>query len=169
MVYLLLAAQYESWTLPISVCLSVPTALLGAVLAVKLRGMDNNVYTQIGIILLIALSTKTAILLTEFASVQRQKGMSIFDAAVEAVKLRFRAVLMTALSFVLGVIPLLVASGAGAASRQILGTAVFGGMVCATILSLIVVPMMYYVIQRISESLRGVSQVEAKAPVSSDD
>lgn len=154
MVYLLLAAQYESWSLPISVCLSVPTALLGAVLAVMLRGMDNNVYTQIGLILLIALSTKTAILLTEFASVQREKGMSIYDSAVEAVKLRFRAVLMTALSFVLGVLPLLVASGAGAASRQILGTAVFGGMVAATILSLVVVPMMYYIIQRIAEKMK---------------
>jgi len=151
MVYLFLAAQYESWTLPVSVCLSVPTALFGAVYFVKLRGMDNNVYTQIGIILLIALSTKTAILLTEFASVQRKSGMSIFDSAVESVKLRYRAVLMTAFSFILGVLPLLFASGAGAASRQILGTAVFGGMVCATLLSLIVVPMMYFVIQKLTE------------------
>lgn len=155
MVYLLLAAQYESWTLPVSVCLSVPTALLGAVVAIKMRGMENNVYTQIGLILLIALSTKTAILLTEFASVQRQNGMSIFDSAIEAVKLRFRAVLMTALSFILGVIPLLIASGAGSASRQILGTAVFGGMLAATALSLIVVPMMYFVIQTVVEKISG--------------
>ncbi len=155
MVYLLLAAQYESWTLPVSVCLSVPTALLGAVVAIKMRGMENNVYTQIGLILLIALSTKTAILLTEFASVQRQNGMSIFDSAIEAVKLRFRAVLMTALSFILGVIPLLIASGAGSASRQILGTAVFGGMLAATALSLIVVPMMYFVIQTVVEEISG--------------
>jgi HAE1 family hydrophobic/amphiphilic exporter-1 len=153
MVYLLLAAQYESWTLPISVCLSVPIALLGAVIAVKMRGMENNVYTQIGLILLIALSTKTAILLTEFASAQRKSGMSIFDSAVESVKLRFRAVLMTALSFILGVIPLLIASGAGSSSRQILGTTVFGGMVAATLLSLIVVPMMYFVIQSIAEKV----------------
>lgn len=165
MVYLFLAAQYESWTLPISVCLSVPTALFGAVYLVMLRGMENNVYTQIGIILLIALSTKTAILLTEFASVQRQNGLSIFDSAVESVKLRFRAVLMTAFSFILGVIPLLVASGAGAASRQILGTAVFGGMVCATVLSLIVVPMMYFVIQKLAEGpSRGVDTVVADEP-----
>jgi len=155
MVYLLLAAQYDSWTLPVSVCLSVPTALLGAVVAIKMRGMENNVYTQIGLILLIALSTKTAILLTEFASVQRQNGMSIFDSAIEAVKLRFRAVLMTALSFILGVIPLLIASGAGSASRQILGTAVFGGMLAATALSLIVVPMMYFVIQTVVEKISG--------------
>ncbi len=162
MVYLVLAAQYESWTLPISVCLAVPTALLGAVVAVMLRHMDNNVYTQIGIVLLIGLSTKTAILLTEFAKVQRDAGMSIFDAAVEAVRLRFRAVLMTALSFILGVIPLLVASGAGAESRKILGTAVFGGMLIATFLSLAMVPMLYYVVQRISEGKGGKSNDDDK-------
>ncbi len=155
MVYLVLAAQYESWTLPISVCLSVPTALLGAVIAIKLRGMDNNVYTQIGIILLIAMSTKTAILLTEFAKMKRDEGMSIFDSAVEAVRLRFRAVMMTALSFVLGVIPLLIASGAGAESRKVLGTTVFGGMIAATLVSLAAVPMLYYVVQRLSEGRRA--------------
>jgi HAE1 family hydrophobic/amphiphilic exporter-1 len=160
MVYLLLAAQYESWTLPISVCLSVPIALLGAVIAVKMRGMENNVYTQIGLILLVALSTKTAILLTEFASAQRKGGMSIFDSAVESVKLRFRAVLMTALSFILGVIPLLIASGAGSSSRQILGTTVFGGMVAATLLSLIVVPMMYFVIQTIAEKITSSQKLD---------
>ncbi|MEM1082498.1 MAG: multidrug efflux RND transporter permease subunit [Verrucomicrobiota bacterium] len=165
MVYLVLAAQYESWTLPISVCLSVPTALLGAFLAVKFRGMDNNVYTQIGIILLIAMSTKTAILLTEFAKVKRDEGMSIFESAVEAVRLRFRAVMMTALSFVLGVIPLLVASGAGAESRKILGTTVFGGMIAATLVSLAAVPMLYYVVQRISEAL---NRKRATEPASVD-
>jgi HAE1 family hydrophobic/amphiphilic exporter-1 len=155
MVYLVLAAQYESWTLPISVCLSVPTALLGAVVAIKMRGMENNVYTQIGIILLIAMATKTAILLTEFAKVKRDEGLSIFDSAVESVRLRFRAVMMTALSFVLGVIPLLIASGAGAESRKVLGTAVFGGMLAATAVSLAAVPMLYYVVQKISEKLGG--------------
>ncbi len=155
MVYLVLAAQYESWTLPISVCLSVPTALLGAVVAIKMRGMENNVYTQIGIILLIAMATKTAILLTEFAKVKRDEGMSIFDSAVESVRLRYRAVMMTALSFVLGVIPLLIASGAGAESRKVLGTAVFGGMLAATAVSLAAVPMLYYVVQSISERLKG--------------
>ncbi|MFC7339429.1 efflux RND transporter permease subunit [Haloferula chungangensis] len=151
MVYLVLAAQYESWTLPISVGLSVPTALLGAVIALKMRGMDNNVYSQIGVILLIAMSTKTAILLTEFAKIKREEGMSIFDSAIEAVRLRFRAVMMTALSFVLGVIPLLIAAGAGAESRKVLGTTVFGGMIAATLISLAAVPMLYYVVQRISE------------------
>jgi len=151
MVYLVLAAQYESWTLPISVCMAVPVALLGLVAAVTLRGMDNNVYTQVGIVLLIGLSAKTAILLTEFASEQRKAGLSIFDAASEAVKLRFRAVLMTALSFVLGVIPLVIASGAGAESRQILGTAVLGGMLAATILGMAVVPMLFFVVQTLAE------------------
>lgn len=165
MVYLLLAAQYESWTLPISVCLSVPTALLGAVVAVKMRGMENNVYTQIGIILLIAMSTKTAILLTEFAKLKRDEGMSIFDSAIEAVRLRFRAVAMTALSFVLGVLPLLFASGAGAESRKILGTAIFGGMIAATLVSLAAVPMLYYVVQRISE---GLGKKKSPEPAESD-
>jgi HAE1 family hydrophobic/amphiphilic exporter-1 len=160
MVYLVLAAQYESWSLPVSVCLSVPTALLGAVIAINARGMENNVYTQIGIILLIAMSTKTAILLTEFAKMKRDEGMSIFDSAVEAVRLRFRAVMMTALSFVLGVIPLLIASGAGAESRKVLGTAVFGGMIAATLVSLAAVPMLYFVVQRISEGRKKAEQTE---------
>ena len=151
MVYLVLAAQYESWTLPISVCMAVPVALLGLVAAVMLRGMDNNVYTQVGIVLLIGLSAKTAILLTEFANEQRIAGLSIFDAALAAVKLRFRAVLMTALSFILGVIPLVIASGAGAESRQILGTAVLGGMLAATVLGMAVVPMLFYAIQTLAE------------------
>ncbi|WP_018969226.1 efflux RND transporter permease subunit [Rubritalea marina] len=153
MVYLVLAAQYESWTLPLSVCLAVPIALLGLVAGVMLRGMDNNIYTQVGIVLLIGLSAKTAILITEFAAEQRKAGHNIFDAAWMAVKLRFRAVLMTALSFVLGVIPLVIASGAGAQSRQILGTAVLGGMLAATILGMVVVPMLYFVVQTLAEKV----------------
>ncbi|MEO0796448.1 MAG: multidrug efflux RND transporter permease subunit [Verrucomicrobiota bacterium] len=151
LVYLVLAAQYESWTLPISVCLAVPTALLGAVAALMARGYDNNVYTQIGIVLLIGLSTKSAILIVEFAKAQRETGMSPFDAAVSAARLRFRAVLMTAFSFILGVIPLLVASGAGAESRKAIGTSVFGGMIVATVVSVVVVPMLYFVVQTLSE------------------
>ncbi|MDF1659223.1 MAG: multidrug efflux RND transporter permease subunit [Verrucomicrobiales bacterium] len=147
MVYLVLAAQYESWSIPISVVLSVPTALLGAVLAMMARGMDNNVYTQIGIVLLIGLSTKSAILIVEFAKGLHEEGKSVFDAAIEATKMRFRAVLMTAVSFILGVIPLLVASGAGAESQKVIGTSVFGGMLVATAVSLAAVPMLYYVVQ----------------------
>ncbi|MCB9768657.1 MAG: multidrug efflux RND transporter permease subunit [Candidatus Omnitrophica bacterium] len=151
LVYLMLAAQYESWSLPISVVMAVPTALFGAVGGVLLRGMDNNVYTQIGIVLLIGLSTKTAILIVEFAKVQHEEGKSVFDAAVIGARLRFRAVLMTAFSFILGVIPLVVASGAGAESRQVLGTSVFGGMLFATGLSVALIPMWYYLIQRVTE------------------
>jgi hypothetical protein len=118
LVYLVLAAQYESWSIPMAVVLAVPTALLGAVAALLLRGYDNNVYTQIGIVLLIGSVGEDAILIVEFAKVQREEGKTIFDAAVAAARLRFRAVLMTAFSFILGVIPLLIATGAGAESRK---------------------------------------------------
>ncbi len=151
LVYLVLAAQYESWSIPISVCLSVPTALLGAVIALMVGKMSMDIYGQVGIVLLIGLSTKTAILIVEFAKVEHENGKSIFDAAMSAASLRFRAVLMTALSFILGVLPLLLASGAGAESRKVLGTTVFGGMLVATIASLIFVPMLYFIVQKASE------------------
>jgi HAE1 family hydrophobic/amphiphilic exporter-1 len=155
LVYLVLAAQYESWSLPVSVVLSVPTALLGAVAGMMLRGMSNDVYMQIGIVLLIGLATKSAILIVEFAKVERDSGKSVFDAALNATRLRFRAVLMTAFAFILGVIPLLIASGAGAASRQVLGTTVFFGMVVATALSFTTVPLFYYLMQIFSEKMGG--------------
>jgi HAE1 family hydrophobic/amphiphilic exporter-1 len=155
MVYLVLAAQYESWSVPLAVCLSVPTALLGAVAGALLRDMDNNVYTQIGIVLLIGLASKSSILIVEFAKSQREQGRSIVDAALDAARLRFRAVLMTAFSFILGVIPLLVATGAGAASRNALGTIVFFGMLVSTVVSVVAVPMLYRVIQGVSEKFGG--------------
>ncbi len=154
-VYLVLSAQYESWTLPLSVILSVPLAVLGTVTAVAIRGMDINVYTQIGLVLLVALSCKTAILITEFAKSNRDEGMSIFDAAFTAAKLRFRPILMTAATFILGMLPLVFASGAGANSRQALGTAVFSGMLSATILLVFFVPAFYSLIQRMSEKVQG--------------
>ncbi|MBK1789820.1 efflux RND transporter permease subunit [Persicirhabdus sediminis] len=163
LVYLILAAQYESWSVPVSVCMSVPTALLGAVLAVIARGMDNNVYTQVGVVLLIGLATKSAILIVEFAKEKYEAGASPFDAALDALKLRFRAVLMTAFSFILGVLPLLVATGAGSESRKVLGTVVFGGMCAATALSLIVVPMLYYILQALIDKLKGGHINERKA------
>ena len=163
LVYLVLSAQYESWTIPISVCLSVPTAILGAVLGCYIRGFDNNVYTQIGIVLLIGLATKSAILIAEFAKSERESGKSIFDAAMSAARLRFRAVLMTAFSFILGVIPLLIASGAGAVSRQVLGTVVFVGMLIATAASLVCVPMLYYIVQSAEEKFGRKKPAERSA------
>ena len=155
-VYLFLAAQYESWSIPVAVLLSVPLALLGAIYATWLRAFDNNIYTQIGLVLLIGLSAKSAILIVEFAKQRRAEGLSIVEAAVEAARLRFRAILMTAFSFILGVMPLVVASGAGAASRRSLGTVVFGGMLAATVFGVFLIPVLYAFIQWISETMRGV-------------
>ena len=126
-VYLFLVAQYESWMIPLAVLLGVPAALAGAAWFSAGRGLDNNVYMQVGLVLLIGLVAKTAILIVEFAKVEREGGLSILDAAQKAAQLRFRAILMTAFSFILGVLPLVFASGAGAQSRVSLGTAVFGG------------------------------------------
>ncbi len=153
-VYLVLCAQYESWSIPMAVILSVPLALLGTVAAVAIRGLDVNVYTQIGIVLLIALACKTSILIVEFAKSKRESGQDLREAALEAARLRFRPILMTAFTLIFGVSPLLIANGAGAASRQALGTAVFGGMIAATMLLVLFVPVFYIVIQRISERLR---------------
>ncbi len=158
-VYLVLCALYESWTISFAVVLSVPLALLGTVAAVALRGMDVNVFTQIGIVLLIALVCKTAILIVEFAKSKRDSGKDIVEAALEASTLRFRPILMTAFTFILGVSPLVIASGAGAAGRQALGTAVFGGMIAATLLSVLFVPVFYTAIQRLSERIRPQKKV----------
>jgi HAE1 family hydrophobic/amphiphilic exporter-1 len=155
-VYLFLAAQYESWSIPFAIILTIPYALFGAIGLTWLRGFDNNVYTQIGFVLLIGLSAKTAILIVEFAKQLHEEGRSIQEAAIEAARLRFRAILMTAISFILGVLPLLIASGAGAASRKALGTAVFGGMCTSIIIGVFITPVLYVIIQRISEKLRGV-------------
>ncbi len=166
LVYLVLAAQYESWSIPVSVCLSVPTALLGAVIALMVGKMENDIYAQVGIVLLIGLCTKTAILIVEFAKVEHEEGKSVFEAAMSAASLRFRAVLMTAFSFILGVLPLLLASGAGAESRKVLGTTVFGGMLVATVASLIFVPMLYFIVQRASE--RGFKKKKMPESVSEE-
>jgi HAE1 family hydrophobic/amphiphilic exporter-1 len=151
MVYLVLAGQYESWLMPAAVIMVVPLALLGTVVAVSVRGMDNNIYTQIGIVLIIALASKNAILIVEFARELRQHGRSINDAAIEAAKLRFRPILMTSFAFILGIVPLVNATGAGAASRRALGTAVMGGMIAATVLAVFFVPVFYVLMQRLSE------------------
>jgi hydrophobe/amphiphile efflux-1 (HAE1) family protein len=150
-VFLFLAAQYESWSMPIMVLLAVPLALFGAVTALWVRGMQFDVYSQIGLVMLIGLSAKNAILIVEFARQERARGTDIVAAAMEAGRLRLRPVLMTAFAFILGVIPLMLASGAGAASRQSIGTTVFGGMLAATVLGLVLVPVFYAVIERMRE------------------
>jgi HAE1 family hydrophobic/amphiphilic exporter-1 len=162
-VYLFLAAQYESWSIPMAVILSVPMALLGAILATWARAYDNNIYTQIGLVLLIGLSSKSAILIVEFARQLRSEGKSVLEAATEAASLRFRAILMTALSFILGVVPLVIATGAGANSRRSLGTAVFGGMVAATVLGVFLIPVLYVIVQRVSERFGGRRELDEAA------
>jgi HAE1 family hydrophobic/amphiphilic exporter-1 len=155
-VFLFLSAQYESWTTPLSVLLSVPLAILGAVVITMARSLDNNIYFQIGMILLIGLSAKSAILIVEFAKQQHEEeGKSIFEATMIAARLRFRAILMTAFSFILGVIPLVIASGAGANSRVSLGSAVFGGMLVATVAGVFVIPLLYFVVTTLTEKFAG--------------
>ena len=146
-VYLTLAAQYESFVLPFIVLLAVPVALLGAVGALALRGLDNNVYCQIGLVMLIGLSSKNAILIVEFAEQLRAQGRSIPEAAVESARIRLRPILMTSLAFILGVMPLVFATGAGKAGRVSVGTTVFGGMLAATSLNLIFIPLLYAIVR----------------------
>ena len=166
LVYLVLAALYESWLLPLAVILVVPLGLLGVVAAVNLRmwlhgifpsvsSMDNNIYTQIGVVLIIALASKNAILIVEFARELRLAGRSIREAATEAARMRFRPIIMTSFAFILGVLPLVFATGAGAASRQSLGTAVCGGMITATVLAVFFVPVFYVAIQGLIELKNG--------------
>jgi len=161
-VFLVLAAQYESWTSPAAVIAVVPLAALGVVMALHLRGMDNNTYTQIGVVLLVALASKNAILIVEFANEKRKAGRTILEAAAEASRLRFRAILMTAFSSILGFLPLVVATGAGAASRVAVGNAVVGGMLAATFFSLLFVPTFFAVFRGLSEMFSSKPEAEMK-------
>jgi len=154
-VYLILAALYESWITPLSVILSIPLAVLGAMAGLMWRGMDNNIYTQVGLVLLVGLGAKNAILIVEFARAYRFAGKSIRESVIEASRLRLRPILMTALAFILGVLPLVHAQGAGAASRQAIGTAVFFGMIGNTFLGLVFTPVLYVAIQAVTEKLFG--------------
>jgi len=151
LVVLFLAALYESWSTPFAVVLAVPLGLLGALIAITIRSYPYDLYTQIGIITLIGLAAKNAILIVEFAELRREDGVPIAAAAEEAARLRFRPILMTSFAFLLGVLPLVVATGAGAASRRALGTAVFGGMAAATLLGVFIIPVLYVVIQQLAE------------------
>ena len=148
MVFLILAAQYERWSLPLAVLTAVPFAIFGALLATLLRGLTNDVYFQIGLVTLIGLAAKNAILIVEFAVMQREEGKSAFDAALEAARLRFRPIVMTSLAFILGVVPLAISSGAGSASRHSIGTGVIGGMLAATFIATFFIPMFYKLISR---------------------
>ncbi|HBZ54072.1 MAG TPA: hydrophobe/amphiphile efflux-1 family RND transporter, partial [Syntrophobacteraceae bacterium] len=162
-VFLILAAQYESWSLPFSVLLGTPIAVAGAFGALLLRGQENNVYAQIGLVMLIGLSAKNAILIVEFAKMEYEKGKPLLEATLEGAKLRLRPILMTSLAFILGCVPLAIAQGAGSVSRQVMGTAVIGGMIAATFIGVLLTPVTFYVVEKI----RGKKKQEASGPPSS--
>jgi len=152
-VFLVLAAQYESLVLPLIVMMAVPLALLGALLAQAARGLANDIFCQVGLVMLIGLSSKNAILIVEFANQLRERGESVLEAAVHAAQIRLRPILMTSFAFILGVVPLVLARGAGAVSRQSLGTAVFGGMLFSTVLNLLLIPVLYVLVETARERL----------------
>jgi multidrug efflux pump len=163
MVFLILAAQFETWALPLAVIMAVPFALAGAFLAVLLRAMPNDIYFQIGLITLIGLAAKNAILIVEFASQKMEQGMPIAEAALEAARLRFRPIVMTSMAFVLGIVPLVVASGAGAAARRSMGTGVFGGMLLATFVATIFIPLFFTWLS--GKHIRHHGQLESQASI----
>ncbi|WP_276495947.1 efflux RND transporter permease subunit [Pontibacter litorisediminis] len=163
LVLLLLAALYESWSVPFSILFAIPLGMFGAILALTLLPkLDNNVYAQVGMITLIGLAAKNAILIVEFAKERVDRGMELIEATIEAVKLRLRPIIMTSLAFILGVVPLALASGAGAVSRQTIGWVVIGGMLAATFLAIFVVPVLYVVITRIAYGRQGLEELRAK-------
>ncbi len=150
-VFLILAAQYESWSLPCSVLIAVPFGIIGALIATALRQLDNDVYFQIGLLVLVGLAAKNAILIVEFAVELRKHGKSVIDAAVEAGELRLRPIIMTSLAFIFGVLPLYIATGAGANARHSIGTGILGGMIGASSLALLYVPLFFYYFEKLSE------------------
>ena len=155
MVFLILAAQYEKWSLPLGVLMAVPFALFGALLAILLRGLENDVYFQIGLTMLVALAAKNAILIFEFAVLNRESGESVYDAAISAASERLRPIVMTSLAFILGCVPLAIALGASANSRHSIGTGVIGGMLGATVIAVFFIPMFFYVLETMSEKSGG--------------
>ena len=163
-VYLTLAAQYESFALPFIILLAVPMALLGAIGAQALRGQENDVYCQIGLVMLIGLASKNAILIVEFAEQLREQGFTILDAAIEAALIRLRPILMTSFAFILGVLPLVLAQGAGRISRRSVGTTVFGGMIASTFLNLIFIPVLYVLVRRLQTGWKQEEPASPEAP-----
>jgi multidrug efflux pump subunit AcrB len=152
--YLFLAAQYESWSIPLAVVMYLPVASVGALLGLWITGFSLSIYAQIGMVLLVGLASKNAILIVEFARDQREQGLSVIAAALEGARIRFRPVLMTAFTFILGVAPMVVATGAGAGSRRHIGTTVFCGMVAATVVGIFLIPALYAGFQAIGERSR---------------
>ncbi len=152
--FLFLAAQYESWTVPIAVLLSLPVAALGAYLGVAVCGLENDIYFQIGLVMLVGLAAKNAILIVEFAKVQVDNGGDLVQSAIHAAQLRFRPILMTSLAFVLGMLPMVLASGPGSASRQAIGTGVFFGMIFAIVFGIVLVPFFFVLIYKAKEKVQ---------------
>jgi HAE1 family hydrophobic/amphiphilic exporter-1 len=163
-VFLILAAQYESWTLPFSVLLSVPVAVCGAFGALLVGKYENNIYAQIGLVVLIGLSAKNAILIVEFAKMKHEEGMALIDAALEGAKLRLRPILMTSFAFMLGCVPLATATGAGALSRQIMGFVIIGGMIFASFVAIFLIPVLYYMVERLKGKKKPVSDEPVTPP-----
>ena len=164
-VFLFLAALYESWSIPIAVLLSLPVAALGAYIGIMACGLENDTYFQIGLVMLMGLAAKNAILIVEFAKDEADTGVNVFKAALHAARLRFRPILMTSLAFILGIFPLVIATGPGSASRQAIGTGVFFGMIVAVTVGILLIPFFFVAIYKAKDSMHGAIPAKAKRGV----